>query len=743
LRPIRTYLLFVVLGATVPPALLTAVLVARAFTTSRTASERRLLESARVDALAVDRQLESVVGTLQALATAEALDRQDLEQFYEQARRVQATQNEWFTLTLLSIDGRQLVNTRFPWGTSLLEVADPESFQKVVRTHQPAVGGIRLPQRSGTDHIFAVRVPVMRSGQLKFVLSAVLRVEALAGVLPRAGSESEEWTRTILDPQGTIAVRTRGSEDYVGNRATAPFLERLARDPEAVSSETTREGGRVYAATGRGAYGWSTIVVVPRVVLDGPLRASMAGVAIGGVLLTLGGFIAVLLASRRLTEDLDAAAVAAAAVVEGRFGEPRRAHTEETLRLQQSIATAAALLERRALERDEQLRRADAARAEAEEANRTKDQFLAVLGHELRNPLAPALTALELMRVRDPHAFRREREVLERQVAHMSRLVSDLMDISRLSRGKVQLTCERIEMRQAIDRAVDVATPLIARQHHELSVDVPAEGLPVDADLDRLVQVFTNLLTNAANYTPAGGHIRISATPSAGSARIVVEDDGPGIPAEMVGSLFQPFAQGPRAIDRRQGGLGLGLALARTFVELHGGEIKFESLGEPGSRFVITLPLARPQTTTESPAAPSPREYLTRKVLVVDDNRDAAEMLGEALQEAGHSVALASDGMGALKVLATFSPDVGVFDIGLPGITGYELARRAREAVPSIRLIAVTGYGQTSDVDQAMAAGFDAHCAKPVSTSVLLGLVSQQDRPRPQTVGAPNPEPQS
>ena len=245
-------------------------------------------------------------------------------------------------------------------------------------------------------------------------------VEAIAGVLPQERDESEEWTRTILDPDGTIAVRTRGPEDYVGTRAAQDFLERLQRAPEAVSSETTREGARVYAATSRGAYGWSTVVVVPAAVLDGPLRASMAGVAIGGVLLTLGGFIAAFVASRRLTEDLDAVAAAAAEVAEGRSGKPRKAHTDETLRLQQSIATAASLLEKRAIERDEQLRRADAARAEAEEANRTKDQFLAVLGHELRNPLAPALTALELMRVRDPGAFRREREVLERQIAHMS-----------------------------------------------------------------------------------------------------------------------------------------------------------------------------------------------------------------------------------------------------------------------------------------------------------------------------------
>ena len=301
------------------------------------------------------------------------------------------------------------------------------------------------------------------------------------------------------------------------------------------------------------------------------------------------------------------------------------------------------------------------------------------------------------------------------------------MDVSRLSRGKVQLTRARMEVRQAVDRAVDVARPLIAGQHHELAVDVAGEGLPIEADLDRLVQVFSNLLTNAANYTPPGGHIRLSAFAADGNLQIAVEDDGPGIPADIVGSLFQPFAQGPRAIDRRQGGLGLGLALARTFVELHGGAVRFENVSEgTGSRFIVTLPLAGPEPDPETISPAAHREYHARRVLVVDDNADAASMLAEAFQEAGHTVAVAHDGASALKRLQTFRADVGIFDIGLPGLTGYELARRAREMLPGLRLIAVTGYGQAADVDQAHAAGFDAHCVKPVSTSVLLGLISAE-----------------
>jgi len=732
LRPIRSYLLIVVLAATVPPALLTAALVGRAFTESRTDAERRLIESARVDALGVDRQFDSVVGTLQALGTSDALDRGDLQTFQQEAARVQSTQTGWFGVTLITADGTQLVNTRVPWGTPLVPTADPESLARVFRVKRPTVGSIRLLLRDGVEQpLFAVRVPVLEAGEPKYALTAVLRAEALASVMPQARDETEEWTRTILDPGGTIAVRTRGAQEYVGTRATPEFLERLQRAPEAVSSEVTREGARVYAATSRGAYGWSTVVVVSAESLDGPRRSSMVGVAIGGALLTLGGFIAAFIAARRLTGDLDAVAAAAAEVAEGRPVATPRAHTVETLRLQESIAGAASLLERRAVERDEQFRLADAARADAEEANRTKDQFLAVLGHELRNPLAPALTALELMKLRDPSVFRREREVLERQIAHMSRLVNDLLDLSRLSRGKVQLTRARIEVRQAVDRAVDVARPLIVRQHHQLTVDVAPEGLPIEADLDRLVQVFSNLLTNAANYTPAGGHIGLTGSASNGIVQIAVEDDGPGIPADMVASLFQPFAQGPRAIDRVQGGLGLGLALARTFAELHGGGVRYESVEGHGSRFVVTLPLAAAESEPATPVATVRSEYPARRVLVVDDNADAASMLAEAFQAAGHTVAVAHDGETALTCLRTFGADVGIFDIGLPGLTGYELARRARALFPGLRLIAVTGYGQPADVDLAHEAGFNAHCVKPVSTSILLGLISANAIARP------------
>jgi signal transduction histidine kinase/CheY-like chemotaxis protein len=709
-----------------PGTLLTAVLVWRAFAQNRAVTERRLIESARVDAAALDREFAGTVSVLEALATSPALDNDQLEAFHAEGRRIQATQPGFYSVILSAVDGRQLLTTRLPWGAALLPSAvDQESFHRLVDSRQPVVGSVRQPPRGGSEFVFPIRVPVMRGRQLKYVLSAIVDVESLTRVVPKQLANSEDWTRAILDSNGTVAVRTRNPESFVGTRTTESFREQMARGSETVSRQTTREGIGVYAATSRSAYGWTAVIVVPRTTLDAALIASMTGILTGGVLLMLCGLAAVFFVSRRLSADLANATAAADAVAEGRELVQRDGHVAETRRLQRSLASAASLLEKRARERDEEIRRTEAARTEAEEANRTKDQFLAVLGHELRNPLAPALTALELMRRRDPTVFTRERTILERQVAHMTRLVNDLLDVSRLTRGKTTLDRRRFELREAVDRACDMVQPLIQQKEHTLDISVPAHGLVIDGDIDRIVQVLSNLLTNAAKYTDAGGRIAFRAVREGDRVKIECEDNGPGMPPDLVPKLFNPFAQGPRNLDRREGGLGLGLALARSFTELHGGTIAVESVeGGTGSRFVITLPLATSAIEASIPQPTRPSiNGATRRVLVVDDNEDATEMLRAALGDAGHVVAAAGTAADALALTQDFQPEVGVLDIGLPDMDGYALAGLLRQSNPAIRLIALTGYGQEADLEAARNAGFDAHCAKPVTTAALLELI--------------------
>ncbi|MBV8755649.1 MAG: PAS domain-containing protein [Deltaproteobacteria bacterium] len=372
-----------------------------------------------------------------------------------------------------------------------------------------------------------------------------------------------------------------------------------------------------------------------------------------------------------------------------------------------------------AIENARLYREATTARAEAEAASRAKDQFLAMLGHELRNPLAPITTALELMTLRPPpHA--RERDVIARQVLHLTRLVDDLLDVSRITRGKIELARQRVTITSVVARAVELASPLLEQRSHVLSVDVP-DDLAVEGDATRLAQILTNLLTNAARYTPAGGYIDVTARRDGDEVVVRVRDNGIGIDADVLPSVFDIFVQGAQSIARTEGGLGLGLAIVKSLVQMHGGTVTATSDGlGHGAMFEVRLPAAGP-TSAEIPAVPPPAatESAALRVLVVDDNRDAAELMGELLTERGHDVRTAHDGLDALRVAAEFRPQVALLDIGLPVMDGYELAQRLREAVGPLRLIAVTGYGQASDRERARSAGFDLHLAKPVTIEQL------------------------
>ena len=371
----------------------------------------------------------------------------------------------------------------------------------------------------------------------------------------------------------------------------------------------------------------------------------------------------------------------------------------------------------------------EAARVQAETASRAKDEFLAMLGHELRNPLAPILTALQLMQLRDVGADK-ERTIIERQVRHMVGLVDDLLDISRVTAGKIQLKRERVELGAVVARALELVSPLLERREHRLSLAVAPHGLVVDGDVGRLAQIVSNLLNNAAKYSEPGSQIWVTARRDDGALVLRVRDEGIGIAPEMLPRLFDRFVQEKQALDRSQGGLGLGLAIARSLVELHGGTITVESGGAgTGSVFIVRLPAAA--GPADAAAQPTAGERRTSgdaggaRVLIVDDNEDGAEMLAETLLTLGHVTRVAHDGPGALRIASEFAPELAMLDIGLPVMDGYELAQRLREQAGQrpLRLVAITGYGQDHDRARAREAGFDAHVVKPVDIDRLLALV--------------------
>jgi PAS domain S-box-containing protein len=364
-------------------------------------------------------------------------------------------------------------------------------------------------------------------------------------------------------------------------------------------------------------------------------------------------------------------------------------------------------------------------RIQADAANRAKDEFLAMLGHELRNPLTPILAALELMRAEGKQTFAKEREIIGRQAHHLARLVDDLLDVTRIARGKVKLVPTRSDLAELVTRAVEIVSPLVEEKRHELQVDVP-RGLLINVDKGRLVQVLSNLLTNAAKYTSPGGHLALRVATAKRSRAgedvvIQVSDDGRGIDPELLPHVFDLFRQGTQDRDRAEGGLGLGLAIVKNLVELHGGSVTAFSAGAGmGSEFTIRLRRATERRKRRRAARPSRSELKStgggQRVLVVDDNRDIADMLAVLLRKKGYTVEVAYSGATALACARRFQPVVAMLDIGLPEMDGYELARRLKRsaATAGIKLIAVTGYGTDEVRRRVLKAGFAEHITKPI-----------------------------
>lgn len=371
------------------------------------------------------------------------------------------------------------------------------------------------------------------------------------------------------------------------------------------------------------------------------------------------------------------------------------------------------------------------------EADRKKDEFLATLAHELRNPLAPIGNGLHIMKLAggDLAMMQQARVMMERQVEQMTRLIDDLMDVSRISRGKIVLHKERTRLADAIGNAVDSVRPMIDAGGHELLLEVPAEPIHLDGDPLRLSQIFTNLLNNAAKYTDRGGRIHLAVQRLEGEVLVSVEDNGVGIPAHMLTQVFEMFAQVDSSLERSRGGLGIGLNIVKRLVEKHGGSITAQSGGRgQGSRFNVRLPVLADaaESRVNGPALVEAGPRM--RILVVDDNVDGATSLAEMLAIMGHETRSTHDGLEAVVQAAAFKPDVILMDIGMPRLNGFETCRRIREQEwgRNIVVVAQTGWGQDEDKRKSQAAGFDAHLVKPVDYNAVANLLSSLPRLRSQ-----------
>jgi len=591
--PLRWHLMLLVVGTLLPVVLFGAVVAHRLSQSERAAAERRLVQAARDLAATVDREMSSTIRTLSALAASERLERGNLKSFHIQAGRAARTQPSWMTVLLLAPDGRQLMNSRLPWGTALPAANELASLRRAVESRRPVVGD--LARGPGGNLAFPVRVPVLQGGEVRYVLTAAITPQLLAGVVGRQLPSQEEWTRTVVDRQGTVVARTRHPERFVGTPGTPSFIRSLREAREGLRPSTTLDGQAVYTSFSHASLsGWTAVIAVPRGVVEGPARRTMTAVAGAGLALLLVSGLGAFVLSRHVSQGIASAASAAAVLAHG--GRPRvqPSRVAEVARLSEALDQSADLLAQRESERNEHLAHAEASRAEAEAASRAKDEFLAMLGHELRNPLGPIRNGAHLLRQLVPKDERVARvlEIIDRQIAHIVRLVDELLDASRIARGKVVLQKELLDLRLVARNVYEDFAPDFERVGIAFHLDLPPAEVWVHGDRTRLAQCLGNLLHNAFKFTPAGGNVALALTVEGELALLEVRDDGPGIDPGLLPALFEPFSQGPQSLDRGQGGLGLGLALVKGLAELHGGTVRAHSDGPgKGTVFTIALPL--------------------------------------------------------------------------------------------------------------------------------------------------------
>jgi PAS domain S-box-containing protein len=508
-----------------------------------------------------------------------------------------------------------------------------------------------------------------------------------------------DWCRIdLLDEEGALQRRLAYHRDPALAQKALELALRMRASPDTVGSMTS------VLASGRPYYGRAD---EPGALADPALRSFIQTFGLQAQ------FIVPLTARNRTIGVL--------AVMQAESG---RDLGEDDRALVQELAHRAAL----ALDNARLYAEAEAARHQAEMANRTKDEFLAMLGHELRNPLAPIVSALELMQRRDGTVHAEERRLIGRQVAHLSRLIDDLLDISRITQGKIELRREAVDLNAVIASAIELTRPVFDKHQRQVDVRLPRQAAVVSGDAVRLTQVVCNLLVNAAKFTPLDGQVVLEMEVKGAVAELAVADTGRGISSELLPCVFDLFVQGQQSIDRRSGGLGLGLAIVKSLVEMHGGTVQAQSDGVGcGSRFSVCLPLVEETPAPVSRPAGLQADGTGQAVLVVDDNTDAAESLADLLRMVGYDVRTAGNAGEALALLSEFAPELGLLDIGLPEIDGYQLAALLRDDPRGKRmqLVALTGYGRDNDRARALAAGFDEHLVKPVAIDRLLQVVGE------------------
>jgi signal transduction histidine kinase/ActR/RegA family two-component response regulator len=730
------------LASVIVPLLLGAlVLLVAQSRQEREQAQKQLSALAQTLVQAVDRELDHGRAQLEVLAASPVVDAQDWRQLHRFAGDV-ARRRPGSLIGLAGPDGQQLFNTAMAWGApqpNLWQLA--EQHREVIWEGRP----LPLSSQNLTREVFArsqvvysdlyyglsikrptlaVSVPVVREGQVRFALTLSFP-PALLEQLIRSAVSTPGMRIAVVDRRGVVVASNAAAAARVGDRIT-PIS--IAPGSSAGNYESqTRDGVPI-----RGAYaisannGFLVRVALPR---DDVFSFSRSATA-GWLALVAGSLAASMLLAgvlgRRLARPLRELGQAA------RAGEPpgdqARSGIEEIDVLAQALRAGAEAERQRRAELVVSTQRAQAETA-LRRADRQKDEFLATLSHELRNPLAPIRSAVELIRRCAPSDVRvqRARDIIDRQVAHLTRLVDDLLEVSRITLGTVQLRKEVLDLRDVALSAAESVRPAVEMAGLTMTQQIAGLPVMVDGDATRLAQCIVNLLNNAVKFTPSGGCVTLRVELDGATAGVEVTDNGIGIARASLQRIFEPFVQERMSGSHGNTGLGIGLALTRKLLALHGGMVSARSAGPgQGSTFRIELPVLTAAAAEVREPAVAAAEGAGARVLVVDDNMDSADMLSEMLTLTGFESTVAYDGQNALREVHRNAPDAVLLDIGLPDMDGYEVCRRIRQGAGKQPIvIALTGWGQQTDREQAQAAGFDAHLTKPAEPERLVALLKK------------------
>ncbi|MDQ1921173.1 hybrid sensor histidine kinase/response regulator [Massilia pseudoviolaceinigra] len=719
---LRSHYIVLALSIVVPAAVFGAIALHILQDTQHSSAIGRIEQSATLTARAIDADIYRAQSVLKVLGSSHALARGDLARFYEEAREASAAPGGW--IILYDTNGQQLLNTRRAYGVDLPRRPDPDQVTAMLASGQGQVTGIKWGEVL-KNHFVMVEQPIRTPTGQRYVIgqafSPAFFAHSFAGRTLPPG-----WRVAILDRAGIIIARSENADKFVGLTVRPATLAAINKTRSGVFTHLSGDGNEVVDAFTRSERsGWSVIIGAPLAEIDAAVWRGVPVMSAGLVIALIAALALAMVAGRHLVRFVARASQAAALL--GRGGEVNalaRSGIHELESLNEAIREASKRLQAEMRSRSDAENERNAllvsektARARAEEQNAAKDEFLAMLGHELRNPLSAVASAVSILdngRNIDDAMAQRARDVLRRQTDHLRKLVDDLLEVNRALMGKLELDKTPVNLAEVLQRCVDTLKASGRTAAFTVRLDtVPAT---VNADPTRLLQVIDNLLDNAIKYSPGGGEIVLSVRHVGDAAELSVRDSGLGIPADLLPHVFDIFVQGKQSLQRAHGGLGIGLSLVRRLVELHGGFVRIDSEGSgKGSTATVTLPRLAGHAAV-APDAPAAQSARLRRVLLVEDNADAREMMSMLLQLRSCEVVSAASGPEAIATALAVQPELAFIDIGLPDMDGYAVARalKADERTAGIELIALTGYGSEKDRTLALEAGFARHFTKPI-----------------------------